>query len=326
MAKKCYILSAAQVSCQKPLSEDWYNNPIACESDYVRAIEPDSKSFIPVGEARRMSKLLKRAICTSISALKASGIEHPDAIITGTGMGCIENSEKFLTDMEKYGENMLKPTLFMQSTHNTISSLIGINLKCHGYNSTYSHRGVSFENALWDAWLQIKQGAISNALVGSHDEVTPLVAKILKQTNSDYRFISETSVSFMIASEDLTGNGVEISDVQILNEPTAEELKNILNSATPSLVICGTNGNPINDEPYNSVIDGKYPVVGYRNLFGNNYSSSALGTYVGFVILQRQSVPEHLAKDIEYPSKINRMVILNHTGELWSIITLQKDE
>ena len=117
-----------------------------------------------------MSKILKRTVCTSIDALNKSGIDHPDAIITGTGMGCMENSEKFLIDLSRYGESCLKPTLFMQSTHNTISSLIAIILKCYGYNNTYSHKGISFESALLDAWMQIRSGMIRNALIGAHDE------------------------------------------------------------------------------------------------------------------------------------------------------------
>ena len=64
-----------------------------------------------------MSRILKRALATSITALNESGISHPEAIITGTGTGCMENSEKFLIDLCRYGENCLKPTLFMQSTH-----------------------------------------------------------------------------------------------------------------------------------------------------------------------------------------------------------------
>lgn len=90
------------------------------------------KGLIVPAEARRMSKILKRTVCTAITALNESDIKQPDAIITGTGMGCMENSEKFLIDLSRFGEQCLKPTLFMQSTHNTISSLTAIILKCHG--------------------------------------------------------------------------------------------------------------------------------------------------------------------------------------------------
>jgi len=158
MMNHCYINSIAQVSCQQSSNDDWFTSPILYTEDYVRAIEPEVKGLLNPGEARRMSKILKRAVYTAFTALGKSDIDVPDAIITGTGMGCMENSEKFLTDLCKYGENCLKPTLFMQSTHNTISSLIAILMKCHGYNNTYSHKGISFESALFDAWLQIKNG------------------------------------------------------------------------------------------------------------------------------------------------------------------------
>ena len=90
------ILSAKQISIQNPLSEEWMENPLSYTEDYVRAVDPDFKQFISAGDARRMGKLLKRALATSLSALQEGGIENPDAIITGTGFGSIENTELFL--------------------------------------------------------------------------------------------------------------------------------------------------------------------------------------------------------------------------------------
>ncbi|MBO7366117.1 MAG: beta-ketoacyl synthase chain length factor, partial [Bacteroidales bacterium] len=72
----------------------------------------------------------------------------------------------------------LSPTSFMQSTHNTVSSMIAIHLGCHGYNATYSHTGASLESALLDAWLQISLGDIDTALVGRFDEEAPLFSKV----------------------------------------------------------------------------------------------------------------------------------------------------
>ncbi len=63
MKNKCYIISAAQVSCQKPLSDDWLKSPRIFEGKYVPAVEPDSKGLISPSEARRMGKMLKRAVC-----------------------------------------------------------------------------------------------------------------------------------------------------------------------------------------------------------------------------------------------------------------------
>lgn len=329
MSKKCYIRSIAQVSCQKPLSEEWLESPCSCEESYVRAIEPDSKGLIVPAEARRMSKILKRTICSSLTALKESGIENPDAIITSTGMGCIENSEKFLTDMCKFGESCLKPTLFMQSTHNTISSLIAIILKCHGYNNTYSQGATSFESALLDAWLQIKSGQINNALVGSHDEVTPLMSKILEKTHPEYSFISEASVVTVLASSKEDGLGVEISEVFIGSNLTPIDVASRL-STSDTVFLLGINGNAQNDEPYDELLTGlryKPTLFQYKKVFGDNFSSSAIGFYVGATLLKNKLIPDFLikSKGEEFNEKIGSITIINHSSDsTWSIIRLKR--
>ena len=132
------------------------------------------REFVSAGEARRMGKLMKAATISSLKALKAAGIETPDAIITATAFGMLETSEKFLIDMLENGEETLSPTLFMQSTHNTIGSAIAIRTKCHGYNMTYSQGKDSLEWALRDARRLIATGKAKTVLVGCHDEATPL--------------------------------------------------------------------------------------------------------------------------------------------------------
>ncbi len=139
------------------------------------------KEFISPMEARRMGKLMKASLITSYRVLAESGIQVPDAIITGTAYGCVENSEKILMELLESGEETVKPTLFMQSTHNTISSNIGIHTKCHGYNITYSQGNDSLSLALRDAKRLLKSGKFKNILVGFHDESTPLLRKLMSQ-------------------------------------------------------------------------------------------------------------------------------------------------
>jgi hypothetical protein len=107
---------------------------------------------------------------TSLRVLKEAGIEKPDAIITATSLGMIDNSEKFLNDLVENDETLLKPTLFMQSTHNTIGSSLAIRLGCHGYNITYAQGKDSLEWAKRDAVRLIKTGKANSVLVGLHDE------------------------------------------------------------------------------------------------------------------------------------------------------------
>lgn len=200
--------------------------------------EADVRKYVTPGEARRMCRILKRAVYTSFEALRHSGIECPDAIITGTAMGCMENSEKFLTDICRNGEQLLKPTLFMQSTHNTIASMTGILLKCHGYNMTYSQGGVSFTSALLDAWLQIRSGEINNALVGCHDELTDAIRKIRHAAHpeiapSDFR---EASAAFMLTSEPLGDKPIEVEKVIILHSPDPKKLESAITSMNSDVI------------------------------------------------------------------------------------------
>ena len=130
------------------------------------------RNYVKPLEIRRMGKIIKSSLLSSLQALEQAGIECPDAIITATSLGCLENSERLLVQLHEEGEVMLKPTYFMQSTHNTISSNIAIHTKCHGYNITYTHGNQSFEWALRDAKMLLRSGKVRSVLVGLHDETT----------------------------------------------------------------------------------------------------------------------------------------------------------
>ena len=129
-----------------------------------------------------MGKLMKSSLLSSLEALKQAGVETPDAIITGTTYGCLENSERLLLQIKSEGESMLKPTYFMQSTHNTISSNIAIKTHCHGYNVTYTQGNKSIEWAILDAEMLLASGKASTVLVGWHDESTPFFNAFLEQS------------------------------------------------------------------------------------------------------------------------------------------------
>lgn len=330
MANHCFINSIAQISCQNPLSDEWFNAPLLYAEDYVRSQEANAKGLISPSEARRMSRILKRAVITALTALEESGVHSLDAIITGTGMGCMENSEKFLTDLCNYGENCLKPTLFMQSTHNTISSLIAIILKCNGYNNTYSHKGISFESALLDAWIQIKGGLIENALVGAHDEVTPFMRNVMRSTHLEYAVVSETSVYSVLTSSKSDKNISELLEVRLLHKPELEYLSQVLTLDDNGILMLGVNGNPLNDKSYIDLLNllPTQPFkVQYKNIFGDNFSVSALSFYAASKILEYQRIPEFLSWNNSkmYEGEIREITILNQCdNSTWALMKLKR--
>lgn len=139
------------------------------------------RKYVKPLEARRMGKIMKSALLSSLAALEEAGVDVPDAIVTGTAYGCLENSEKLLLQIRDEGEQLLKPTLFMQSTHNTIGSAIAIKTHCHGYNTTYTQERRSLEWVMRDAKMLLLTGKAKTVLVGCHDESTDSFNSLLQK-------------------------------------------------------------------------------------------------------------------------------------------------
>lgn len=136
----------------------------------------DLRQYISPMESRRMCRLMKVAFLTSKRALETAGINKPDAIIIATIHGMLENGKKILDTLNEQGEEGISPTLFMQSTHNTLAGALAIHLGCHGYNITYSQGDESLQWAIRDAQRLIQEGKAESVLVGLHDEM-PLFSK-----------------------------------------------------------------------------------------------------------------------------------------------------
>lgn len=274
-------------------------DPAPCSGPYLRSQDPDFKQFLNPLQARRMGLILKRAIAVSLTALREAGIECPDAIFTGTGLGCMENTENFLSAMCRDGEEMLPPTYFMMSTHNTISSAVAILLRCHGQNCTYSQKDISFESALLDAFLQLQVGGISNALVGVHDETTPDTYDLLKgagyfdgdvtaaEASSAFVLSAFSTPSAVLGTDVALKNPLcELADVQILHSPT--NLESVVNEYNASRVIRSSD---------------------YFKLFGKCFSTSGLGAYEAAM-----RIAKGLDKDI---------LVVNDAGEDVGLVYLK---
>lgn len=338
-----FIQAASQISTQEPLSEQWFDSPVFSEKILNESIDPDFKLYIPVMVARRMGKLMKRAIVTSVDVLKKCELtgDSLEAVITGTGLGCIENTEHFLNAVLDNDETCLQPTYFIQSTHNTISSQIALFIKCHGYNTTYSHRGTSFDACVLDAFVQMKLGMISNALVGGHDEMTPAYFTLLQKVGYwKYAPLTEESFHSANTAGSISGNAslamvltnketfdalCKIKAVEMLYMPSIDEIKaktnailqaNGMKLADVDAVVMGFSGDKDNDEVYKNIvlqITQNIPAMCYKHIFGESFCSSAYGVYVAATAIARKKVPAHLlysSKDeIRNPRNI---LVYNH--------------
>lgn len=298
---RVYIKAATQISMQQPLSEAWMTAPVEHTEPYVRSLDPNFRDWLNPLESRRMGKILKRALVTAQKVMHDSGVQQPDAVITGTGLGCIENTELFLDQLCREGEEMLKPTYFMQSTHNTISSLISIHDHLHGYNTTYSHKSVSFDSALLDAFTQLRLGDIQTALVTGNDEMTPSYFSILQRAGyvgqPGQVAAGETSVAMMLTTDP--------ADALCEIEEVSMSVRGVQQPFAPAdLLVLGTNGVPQNDQLYREVAQ-QMPGVEtfeYKRLFGESYTVSGLGVYAAAHLLSQGRAGRVLSSTIAITS------------------------
>ena len=201
---------------------------------YVTAIVKDVPAeeysrYLPPMKARRMGKLQKRALVTALKAMEISGVGEPDAILNGTAMGCMENTVQMLNGLAAEGEAMNMPTCFMQSTHNTVASMMAIYTKNHGYNNTYSHRTVSFELALQDAFLRLRTGRLRTALVCANDELTEL--QLRNPTFFGQLEVLDRSEAWMLSVEPGGNPLYEIENVRVIHQKGAEDRAEITKKA-----------------------------------------------------------------------------------------------
>lgn len=340
-----FIQAAQQISIQQPLSEQWLTAPIFYQQPLVQAINPSFRDFISPNEARRMGSIMKRAIVTTLKVLSDTNITNPDAIITGTCMGCMDYTEKFLHTMVENREQTLSPTYFMQSTHNTVSSALAILTKSHGYNVTYSHGLLSFESALLDAWMQMQLGRISTALVGGYEEMVQSLYELLKKTGyiglSGMVPCGEVSMSMMLSQHATPNSLCQIAGISVCNEPSIEELKieidKLLQQADMTYcdvdaVMTGINGKAAHDRYYREMTDLLFPdvpLLHYKHLFGENFTVSALGLYAAAHCLKRGSVPPFMYDDNSSNrcDSLHGMFLLNQmNGQEYSLILLKRIE
>ena len=348
-----YINSAACISVQDTLNDNFFETLKPENSvQILKAIEPNYKEFIPPAMSRRMSKSVKMSSVASTKALQEAGIEKPDAIIVGTGMGCSQDSEKFLKNVLENNEEFLTPTFFIQSTHNTVSGQIALGLQCHGYNFTYVNPSSSLEFSMLDAKLQINDGDAKTVLVGSTDEQTERTMELYKLSNSikkeenlpvDYLnsksegvIWGEGSSFFVLGNEKTENSYAQLKDIQIINKLKLNETKkfvegflakNNLTNDDIDAVILGFSGDSKSDVYYQNASEllQNSSLLYYKHLSGDFNTASGFSTFMACQILKNQEIPEVMKINDAKKESIKNILLYNHFGgKDHSLVLLEK--
>lgn len=338
--KKVFINSAVNISAQDTFESDGFLNEIKkISGKTVAAHYPNYRDYIAPAKLRRMANGVKMGVTAANKALKIANIIQPDAILMGTGMGCIDDTEKFLNGIVSNNEQFLTPTAFIQSTHNTVSAQIALGLKCKGYNNTYSHASLSFEWALLDAQLLLQQEEAENVMVGSVDELGKEIINYTRMMeDADGLGIQVPfgeGTSFFVVSSESNTNSIELIDMEVCSTISTGSIqdrlqqflaKNDIQLSEIDVLVQGRNGDAF-DNYYNLIAElfENNTELHYKHLSGEFYTASAFGLWIAYEILSRQEIPEALIFKGKSKSKIDKILFYNQfKGRDHSFILLKR--
>lgn len=337
---KVYIQATGNLSPQNTLGQSTLPAELVeYKSNRLQSIEPDYSKLIDVKLIRRMSRIIKMGVAAALQCLQEAGIENPDAIITGTAYGCLEDTGLFLQKMVQNKEEMLTPTAFIQSTHNTIGAQIALLLKCNGYNNTFVHRGFSFESALLDSMMLLQERTANNVLVGGVDEITDYSFQITsrfglfkKSINSNFDLFSTPSkgsiagegASFFLLNSVPSANDYATLDAVSTfykpfdNNETEQNIQSFLSEQSVSvsdidIILCGRSGDIEGDKVYDHLNDSLFrrsSIMHYKHLCGEYPTSSSFALWLAAGIIKNgytANVTPHAEKQ-----DIKRILIYNH--------------
>lgn len=354
--KKCYINSVACISAQNSFdAADFLETIATYDSPLLKAIAPDYKAYISRSAIRRMPKAVKMGVVAAKTALQAADLSQVDAIIVGSGLGCLRNSENFLENILDNDEQYLTPTAFIQSTHNTVAAQIALGMKCKAYNMTYVHGSVSFESSLLDALLLFSEQENHHVLVGGVEELGNHTCKLyqlsehLKSESANNTQLLESASSgtifgegaqfFVLSEQAQTSTYATLQAVEIISQ--LEEAKvsnhllaflenNHLNIADIDAVILGNNGDANYDSYYHNLQEGilqQTPQLYYKHLSGDSYTASAFAFWLAAKILKTQTIPNSIKLNNHHRSAYKNILLYHqYRGENHSFMLLKKFE
>lgn len=302
---KCYINSIASI------------HPELGDAPFVNACEPDYKEIITnAGQRRRMSRIIKMGVSAALTSLQGYTSSQIDAIITATGLGCLSDTEKFMTSLIDSEERLLNPTPFIQSTPNTIGGQIALLCQINAYNVTYTHRGFSFETALIDAMMRIDEGN-NNVLVGAMDEITEVSYAIQKRMGLLKNIkAGEGAHFFVLANHPTDDTFAQLVGVDTFGAPKDSDalkyrIKSFLGSMHKDVedigcIMTGKNGHLVHDRIYEDIESTLFPNAlhsVFKDICGEYQTASAYAFWKASVLMKERS-------------NLNNVLIYNHYNNI----------
>ncbi|MCS6981325.1 MAG: beta-ketoacyl synthase chain length factor [Flavobacteriales bacterium] len=344
--KALFILGKASISPQGfGASAPLPPTPYTYEERALVAVEPDYKEEMSPLDLRRMNKSMKMGVWCAKKALGEAGIPQPDAIITATGLGCLQDTVNFLKTIIDSDETAQAPTYFISSTHNSVSGQLALRLKSTLYNYTYCHKSLSLYSALLDASLHAEENSRSVVLVGALDEHVdvkfrhydlrgwwrkePVHNLRLYQESLPGTLSGEGCHYFVLSASPSEGVAItRMAAVEEANESQIERLTMEMlegQSEKETLVLLGLSGDEPSDGVYHKLrrtLLSSFVVGAFRHLCGVYHTSDGFALYLADQVLRDASAPAYLFPEPlqSLPIVPRSVVIYTHlrgSGHVW---------
>lgn len=336
--KPVYIHSAVCISAQDSF-EGWAMVRLEISEGKVPAKHPTYRDFISPAASRRMAPAVKMGVAAATKALQDATVDQPDAIITGSGMGCMQDTEKFLNALLENKEEFLAPTAFIQSTHNTVGGQIALGLQCKAYNNTFVHGSLSFESALLDAQLAIQEDANSTILVGGVDELgtefIDFVALKEQQERPPKKVPLSEGATFFVVSGHAKDEAVFLKDMQtyrtVLEDQIASKMlqflaKNKLEVSDIDVLFLGNTGDAF--DTYYEVVSSRFSAeivrIPFKEYAGDFYTCIGFALWWAYYLLEMQCFPGCICEPyVTWPYQ-NILIYNNEKGQNHSFLLVSR--
>ncbi len=333
-----YINASSMVSAQETLgTEKWPENTVLSENSSLKVIDPAYKEYIPPAMLRRMSRLVKFSLVSAFDCLHQVESDIIDAIITTTGLGCIDDTGVFLKQMHENGEKLMNPTAFIRSTHNAVGGQIALIKGLRVPNYTFSQKEMSFETGVIDAIMMIEEGEAKNILLGGFDELTPLSLNLwkqmgclaekeldknsLKKASNSGVILGEGAGFFVLSAKEGNSKSSKLVDVEIHRKATCDcnrllkkfLAKHNLHSSDINLLLLGLDGTPntknlvslLNTDFENSII------AGFKHCSGSFDTDTSFALWMAQMAIQNGCIAEAAYLQGDRDQKIKKVLLVN---------------
>jgi len=287
--------------------------------------EPDYKLIIDPRQLRRMSRIMRMGLASAIKTLEIANVHTPQAVITATGLGCLDDTGNFLVKMCDPDNRMMNPTAFIQSIHNTMGGQIAMHLKSNCYNNTFTQDVLSFEHALLDTIILLEEGSIESVLLGGIDELTELKHELTsrlfeaQKESKTYFGQGEGSAFFSISG---VKSPVKLETLILSQHADHSDICDYFSNhfalGEKTLILTGKSGGN-SDEAYKLTerIIGTKPTIEYKKYCGDYPTSCAFATWLASEILKQDVVfdsisrPEHVLIYHAYQDRPHTLIHLS---------------